>query len=217
MIGHASAKHYATVLNMKLSENLECGDPEQETFRPLTAFLPENSLSCIMDCGRLKSLNILLLFVPLLRRYYSMYGHVEKLAEEIKKGADFVEGVEATLWQVPETLSEEVLMKMNVPPRSEVPIIEPKQLADADALIFGFPTRYGMMAAQFKAFLDATGGLWRSQQLAGKPAGIFYSTGSQGGGQETTPLTAITQLVHHGLIYVPIGYTFGAGMFEMDQ
>lgn len=149
--------------------------------------------------------------------YYSMYGHVEKLAEEIKKGADSVEGVEATLWQVPETLSEDVLIKMNTPPKSEVPIIEPAQLADADALILGFPTRYGMMAAQFKAFLDATGGLWRTQQLAGKPAGIFYSTGSQGGGQETTPLTAITQLVHHGLIYVPIGYTFGAGMFEMEQ
>nr|ABK24022.1 unknown [Picea sitchensis] len=149
--------------------------------------------------------------------YYSMYGHVEKLAEEIKKGADSVEGVEATLWQVPETLSEDVLIKMNTPPKSEVPIIEPRQLADADALILGFPTRYGMMAAQFKAFLDATGGLWRTQQLAGKPAGIFYSTGSQGGGQETTPLTAITQLVHHGLIYVPIGYTFGPGMFEMEQ
>lgn len=149
--------------------------------------------------------------------YYSMYGHVEKLAEEIKKGADSVEGVVATLWQVPETLPEQVLIKMNTPPRSEVPIIEPQQLADADALILGFPTRYGMMAAQFKAFLDATGGLWRTQQLAGKPAGIFYSTGSQGGGQETTPLTAITQLVHHGLIYVPIGYTFGPGMFEMEQ
>lgn len=149
--------------------------------------------------------------------YYSMYGHVEKLAEEIKKGADSVEGVEATLWQVPETLSEEVLIKMNAPPKSEVPFIEPRQLADADALILGFPTRYGMMAAQFKAFLDATGGLWRTQQLAGKPAGIFYSTGSQGGGQETTALTAITQLVHHGLIYVPIGYTFGPGMFEMEQ
>nr|ABK23047.1 unknown [Picea sitchensis] len=88
--------------------------------------------------------------------YYSMYGHVEKLAEEIKKGADSVEGVEATLWQVPETLSEDVLIKMNTPPKSEVPIIEPRQLADADALILGFPTRYGMMAAQFKAFLDAT-------------------------------------------------------------
>ncbi|KAK8706108.1 hypothetical protein V6N13_049685 [Hibiscus sabdariffa] len=146
--------------------------------------------------------------------YYSMYGHVEQLAEEIKKGAASVEGVEATLWQ---TLSEEILGKMSAPPKSDVPIITPNDLAEADGFIFGFPTRFGMMSAQFKAFMDATGGLWRTQQLAGKPAGIFYSTGSQGGGQETTPLTAITQLVHHGMIFVPIGYSFGAGMFEMEQ
>ncbi|XP_006354298.1 probable NAD(P)H dehydrogenase (quinone) FQR1-like 1 [Solanum tuberosum] len=118
---------------------------------------------------------------------------------------------------VPETLSEEVLAKMSAPPKSDVPIITPQELAEADGFVFGFPTRFGILSAQFKAFLDATGGLWRTQQLAGKPAGIFYSTGSQGGGQETTPLTAITQLVHHGMIFVPIGYTFGAGMFEMEN
>ena len=84
-------------------------------------------------------------------------------------------------------MSEEVLGKMSARPKDEtVPIIEPKDLPDADGLILGFPTRYGMMSAQFKAFLDATGGLWRNQSLAGKPAGLFYSTGSQGGGQETT-------------------------------
>ncbi|KAH8966362.1 hypothetical protein BDL97_03G021500 [Sphagnum fallax] len=149
--------------------------------------------------------------------YYSMYGHVAKLAEEILKGANSVEGVEATLWQVPETLPEEVLLKMSAPPKPDVPIIQPAQLADADGFIFGFPTRYGMMAAQFKAFLDATGGLWRTQALAGKPAGLFYSTGSQGGGQETTALTAITQLTHHGIIFVPVGYTFGAKMFELSE
>ncbi|CAI9283576.1 NAD(P)H dehydrogenase (quinone) FQR1 [Lactuca sativa] len=149
--------------------------------------------------------------------YYSMYGHVEKLAEEIKKGAASVEGVEAKLWQVAETLHEEVLGKMSAPPKSDVPIITASELSEADGFVFGFPTRFGMMSAQFKAFFDSTGGLWRTQQLAGKPAGIFYSTGSQGGGQETTALTAITQLVHHGMIFVPIGYTFGAGMFEMEQ
>ncbi|KAK4439269.1 putative NAD(P)H dehydrogenase (quinone) FQR1-like 1 [Sesamum alatum] len=149
--------------------------------------------------------------------YYSMYGHVERLAQEIKKGAESVEGVEAKLWQVPETLSAEILAKMGAPPKTDAPVITPSELANADGLVFGFPTRFGMMAAQFKAFLDATGGLWRTQALAGKPAGIFYSTGSQGGGQETTALTAITQLVHHGMIFVPIGYTFGAGMFEMEQ
>lgn len=149
--------------------------------------------------------------------YYSTYGHVEKLAHEIKKGADSVEGVEAKLFQVPETLSDEILAKLGGPPKSEVPIISPHDLPEADGFVFGFPTRFGMMAAQFKAFLDATGGLWRTQALAGKPAGLFYSTGSQGGGQETTALTAITQLVHHGMIFVPIGYTFGAGMFEMEK
>ncbi|XP_074290576.1 NAD(P)H dehydrogenase (quinone) FQR1-like [Silene latifolia] len=149
--------------------------------------------------------------------YYSMYGHVQKLAEEIQKGAASVEGVEAKLWQVPETLSDEVLGKMSAAPKSNTPIITPKELTEADGFIFGFPTRFGMMSAQFKAFLDATGGLWKTQELAGKPAGLFFSTGSQGGGQETTALTAVTQLAHHGMIFVPIGYTFGAGMFEMEN
>jgi len=149
--------------------------------------------------------------------YYSMYGHVQQLAEEIQKGAASVEGVEAKLWQVPETLSDDVLGKMSAPAKVDVPTITANDLPDADGFIFGFPTRFGMMAAQFKAFLDTTGGLWRTQELAGKPAGLFFSTGSQGGGQETTALTAITQLTHHGMIYVPIGYTFGAGMFEMED
>ncbi|KAL9232402.1 hypothetical protein vseg_007517 [Gypsophila vaccaria] len=149
--------------------------------------------------------------------YYSMYGHVQKLAEEIQKGAASVEDVEAILWQVPETLSEEVLGKMSAAPKANVPTITPNELTEADGFVFGFPTRFGMMAAQFKAFLDATGGLWKTQALAGKPAGLFFSTGSQGGGQETTALTAITQLTHHGMLFVPIGYTFGAGMFEMQN
>ncbi|KAH9613356.1 hypothetical protein KSS87_006272 [Heliosperma pusillum] len=152
-----------------------------------------------------------------LAMYYSMYGHVQKLAEEIQKGAASVEGVEAKLWQVPEILSDEVLGKMSAAPKSNTPIITPNELTEADGFIFGFPTRFGMMSAQFKAFLDATGGLWKTQELAGKPAGLFFSTGSQGGGQETTALTAVTQLAHHGMIFVPIGYTFGAGMFEMEN
>ena len=78
--------------------------------------------------------------------------------------------------QVAEILPEEVLGKMGAPPKSDVPIITPNELSEADGFVFGFPTRFGMMAAQFKAFIDATGGLWKTQQLAGKPAGIFYST-----------------------------------------
>ncbi|KAG0447789.1 hypothetical protein HPP92_028153 [Vanilla planifolia] len=168
-----------------------------------------DDLNAMADFGKLE--------VAFNDEYYSTYGHVEKLAHEISRGASSVEGVEVKLWQVPETLSEEILGKMGAPPKSDVPIISANELAEADGFLFGFPTRFGMMAAQFKAFLDSTGGLWRTQQLAGKPAGIFYSTGSQGGGQETTPLTAITQLAHHGMIFVPVGYTGGAGMFEMDK
>lgn len=88
--------------------------------------------------------------------------------------------------KVPETLPEEVLGKMGAPPKTDVPVITAQELAEADGILFGFPTRFGMMAAQMKAFFDSTGGLWREQSLAGKPAGIFFSTGTQGGGQETT-------------------------------
>ncbi|XP_050363455.1 probable NAD(P)H dehydrogenase (quinone) FQR1-like 1 [Argentina anserina] len=151
--------------------------------------------------------------------FYSMYGHVELVAREIKKGVDSTEGVEGVLYRVPETMSSEVLEEMKVPKKDEngVPEIMPERLVEADGVLFGFPTRYGSMAAQMKAFFDSTGELWKEQKLAGVPAGFFVSTGTQGGGQETTAWTAITQLAHHGMIYVPIGYTFGAGMYEMDS
>ncbi|XVF68954.1 hypothetical protein PTKIN_Ptkin11bG0042300 [Pterospermum kingtungense] len=140
------------------------------------------------------------------------------MAREVQRGANSVHGVEATLWQVPETLSDVILKKMKAPPKAdEVPEIRPEQLMDADGFLFGFPSRFGVMAAQFKAFFDATTELWECQALAGKPAGIFWSTGFHGGGQELTALTAITQLAHHGMIFVPLGYTFGRGMFEMNE
>ncbi|KAK4412488.1 putative NAD(P)H dehydrogenase (quinone) FQR1-like 3 [Sesamum alatum] len=150
--------------------------------------------------------------------YYSLYGHVETMAREIQKGGNSVSGVEATLWQVPETLPGRVLEKMKAPEKADdVPEIRPEQLVEADGFIFGFPSRFGVMAAQFKAFFDATDEIWATQALAGKPAGIFWSTGFHGGGQELSALTAITQLAHHGMIFVPLGYTFGRGMFEMEQ
>ncbi|XAR73895.1 NAD(P)H dehydrogenase (quinone) [Bertholletia excelsa] len=151
--------------------------------------------------------------------FYSMYGHVEGLARRMKKGVDGVEGVEAVLYRVPETLAPEVLQQMRAPSKDdEIPeITSAAELAAADGFLFGFPTRYGCMAAQMKAFFDSTGQLWKEQKLAGKPAGFFVSTGTQGGGQETTAWTAITQLAHHGMLFVPIGYTFGAGMFKMDS
>lgn len=151
--------------------------------------------------------------------FYSMYGHVEELARHAAAGAGAVEGVEVVLRRVPETLSPEVLEKMQAPSKDPtVPVISaPADLEEADGVLFGFPTRYGAMAAQMKAFFDSTGSLWEKQRLAGKPAGFFVSTGTQGGGQETTAWTAITQLVHHGMLFVPIGYTFGSGMFNMDD
>lgn len=117
-----------------------------------------------------------------------MYGHVEGLARRMKRGVDSVEGVEGVLYRVPETLSDEILAKMLAPSKDDsIPEIESAaQLTEADGFLFGFPTRYGCMAAQMKAFFDSTGQLWREQRLAGKPAGFFVSTGTQGGGQETT-------------------------------
>ncbi|KAJ8530155.1 hypothetical protein K7X08_036990 [Anisodus acutangulus] len=150
--------------------------------------------------------------------FYSMYGHIESLARRMEKGVDGIKGVEGVLYKVPETLSPDVLEQMKVPQRDgEIPVISVDELVEADGFLFGFPTRYGCMAAQMKAYFDSTGKLWREQKLAGFPAGFFVSTGTQGGGQETTAWTAITQLANHGMLYVPIGYTFGAGMFRMDS
>lgn len=119
--------------------------------------------------------------------FYSMYGHVEGLAKRLKKGVDGVDGVEGILYRVPETLPIEVLNQMKAPPKDDtIPEITPEELPAADGVLFGFPTRYGSMAAQMQAFFDSTGKLWTEQKLAGKPAGFFVSTGTQGGGQETT-------------------------------
>lgn len=119
--------------------------------------------------------------------FYSMYGHVEGLAKRLKQGVDAVDGVEGVLYRVPETLSIEVLNQVKASPKDEtIPVITPEELPAADGVLFGFPTRYGSMAAQMKAFFDSTGSLWQGQKLAGKPAGVFVSTGTQGGGQETT-------------------------------
>ncbi|RLV95473.1 Protoplast secreted protein 2 [Spathaspora sp. JA1] len=136
---------------------------------------------------------------------YSMYHHVATLAEEEKKGVEAAGG-QATIFQVPETLSDDVLAKLHAPGKPNYPIASNETLEQYDAFLFGIPTRYGNYPAQFKAFWDATGGLWMNGSLHGKPAGIFVSTGTQGGGQETTALNALSVLVHHGIIYVPLGY-----------
>ena len=139
--------------------------------------------------------------------YYSMYGHVRELALEVKKGLES-SGAIVTLLRVPETLPAEVLKKMGAPGvGKEDAEATPAKLTEYDGLMFGLSTRFGMAPAQVKALMDATGGLWQSGALIGKPCGLFFSTGTQNGGQETTALTFVTQLVHHGMIFVPMGYS----------
>lgn len=138
--------------------------------------------------------------------YYSMYGHIKQLADAELKGIQEAGG-EAKLFQVPETLPEEVLQKMYAQPKADVPVIEdPAVLEEFDGVLFGIPTRYGNFPAQFKAFWDKTGKQWQQGAFWGKYAGLFVSTGTQGGGQESTCLAAMSTLVHHGFIYVPLGY-----------
>ncbi|KAG2127153.1 flavoprotein-like protein [Suillus bovinus] len=136
---------------------------------------------------------------------YSMYGHIAKLAESVKSGVESAGGT-TTIYQIGETLPAEVLAKMHAPAKPNYPIIAPSDLANFDAFIFGVPTRYGNFPAQWKAFWDATGGLWVSGALAGKFAGVFVSTGTPGGGQEATVINSLSTLSHHGIIYVPLGY-----------
>lgn len=148
--------------------------------------------------------------------YYSMYGHTETLARKVAEGINAQPDCSAELYQVPEILPEDVLEKMHAPAKSDVPVVDPKMLPEADAFVFGFPTRFGMMCSQMKSFFDATGSLWQAGALLGKPATCFTSTGTQGGGQETTLLTAATQLAHHGMIYVPVGYSQGGPQFDVS-
>lgn len=100
---------------------------------------------------------------------------------------------------------------MPAPPKPDYPIATNATLTEYDAFLFGIPTRFGNYPAQFKAFWDATGGLWGAGILHGKPAGVFVSTGSLGGGQETTVINALSVLVHHGMIFVPLGYAKAFG------
>ncbi|CAN6651641.1 hypothetical protein TRVA0_025S00980 [Trichomonascus vanleenenianus] len=138
--------------------------------------------------------------------YYSTYGHIRTLALAIQQAIKAAGG-SADLFQVPETLSEDVLKLLHAPPKSEDPVATPNTLAEYDAFLFGVPTRFGAMPGQWKAFWDATGGLWAAGKLSGKYAGFFVSTGSPNSGAETTVLTSMSVLAHHGIIYVPFGYT----------
>ncbi|QDS68418.1 hypothetical protein FKW77_010785 [Venturia effusa] len=144
--------------------------------------------------------------------YYSMYGHIKTLAEAEKKGIEAAGG-SATLFQLPETLSSEILAKLHAPPKDESikTLNDPKELESFDGYLFGIPTRYGNMPAQWKTFWDRTGGQWQAGGFFGKYSGLFISTASLGGGQESTAIAMMSTFAHHGIIFVPLGYarTFG--------
>ena len=149
---------------------------------------------------------------------FSIYGHIAKLTDSIVEGAKST-GATVDVYQIPETLSEEVLAKMhaNKAAIASYPVITPEKLKEYDGFIFGFPTRYGRAPAQVSAFFDQTGGLWASGALIGKFAGTFTSTASQHGGNETTHLTTIPFFVHHGINYVPFGYRAFAEQTNLEQ
>lgn len=142
--------------------------------------------------------------------FHSLYGHVFRMAEAVASGAREVAGAEVELLQVAETLSPEILAKMGATEAKKafahLPIADPKKLAEADALLFGSGTRFGSAAAQMQALFDATGGLWTGGALVGKVGGVFTSTASQHGGQETTLMSMMTFLFHQGLIVVGVPY-----------
>jgi NAD(P)H dehydrogenase (quinone) len=143
--------------------------------------------------------------------FYSMYGHIYKMAESIVAGAKEVPDVEVTLYQVQELVPDAVLEKSGAKaPRAafaHVPVATPEQLSDADAIIFGTPTRFGNMCAQMRNFLDQTGGLWMSGGLVGKVGSVFTSTASQHGGQETTLTSFHSTLLHQGMVIVGVPYS----------
>ncbi|HET6879607.1 MAG TPA: NAD(P)H:quinone oxidoreductase, partial [Pirellulales bacterium] len=143
--------------------------------------------------------------------FYSMYGHIYRMAEAVAAGAREVAGADVGLWQVPELMPEAALEKSGAKQARQafahVPFAQPSQLAEADAIIFGTPTRFGNMCSQMRNFLDQTGGLWVRDALVGKVGSVFASTGTQHGGQETTITSFHTTLLHLGMIIVGVPYS----------
>lgn len=149
--------------------------------------------------------------------YYSMYGHIATLANAAKKGIESAGGT-VDMFQVEETLSDEILAKMHAPGQDRsIPFITPDKLVEYDGFLLGIPTRYGNFPAQWKTFWDKTGQHWTKGSYWGKYAGLFVSTATMGGGQESTALAAMSTFAHHGIIYVPLGYkTAGLHLMNMD-
>ncbi len=152
--------------------------------------------------------------------YYSTYGHVHKMAEAISEGVKQVDGAEAVMRRVPETLPDEILENMGAVEAqkaiSHVPICTVDELASADAIIFGTPTRFGNMCGQMRQFLDATGQLWSQGALVGKVGSVFTSSATQHGGQESTLLSFHISLLHHGFLIAGLPYAF-QGQMKIDE
>ncbi|MDI3503591.1 MAG: hypothetical protein PWP64_527 [Candidatus Cloacimonadota bacterium] len=152
--------------------------------------------------------------------FYSTYGHIYQMAKAVVEGAKSIAGTEVVLKQVPETLSSEILKQIGAEEArqafADIPVANPAELAEYDAIIFGTPTRFGMMASQMKAFLDGTGALWAKGALVGKIGSVFSSTSTQHGGQETTILNFHTVLLHQGMLIAGLPYSF-AGQSTMEE
>ena len=144
--------------------------------------------------------------------YYSMYGHIEIMANAVAEGVREVTGVEVTVKRVAELMPPEVAEKAGAKLDQAAPVADPKELADYDAIIVGTPTRFGNMAAQMRNFWDQTGGLWASGALVGKVGSVFTSSATQHGGQESTILATHVTLLHHGLVIVGLPYSCTAQM-----
>lgn len=136
---------------------------------------------------------------------YSLFHHIAKLAEAEKAGIEAAGGT-AVIYQVAETHTPEILRKLRAPSSLEYPIATATTLTEYDGFLFGVPTTFGLFPAQLKTFWDTTGRIWNAGTLHGKFAGFFVSTASSGGGQEETISNSISVLIHHGIIFVPLGY-----------
>lgn len=138
--------------------------------------------------------------------YYSRDGSTANLARQIARGVEEVQGAHAVLRAVPpvSTVTEQTAPAV---PDTGAPYVQPEDMVNCDGLILGSPTRFGNMAAPLKYFLDGTIAQWISGALAGKPAAVFTSTGSLHGGQESTLLSMMLPLLHHGMIIVGLPYT----------
>ena len=147
--------------------------------------------------------------------YYSMYGHVERMAYAVAEGARGV-GAEVSVKRVAELVPPDVLEKSGAKTDQAAPLASPQELDQYDAVIVGCPTRYGRMAAQMAQFWDQTGGLWARNALVGKVGSAFTSTASQHGGQETTLMAMHTMLFHHGMVLVGLPYA-AAGQTRLDE